>query len=103
MPHGTVIELAFFAFYKQRRRNIMFNQNLPSLWQKGDRVYVPGVGQGTVVEPGRTLTKVRIGDMVPCLIPTRALQRPLPPRKQFLPNKPRRAIFDFSLIHGGLW
>jgi hypothetical protein len=77
-------------------------QRPPSLmaWKKGDPVYVPKVGRGVIIEVGNTLSKVKMGDMVPCLIPNSVLEEP--PKKSKMPpsHAPRRQRFDYRESFG---
>ena len=80
---------------------MIFMDKRPSApdWQPGAKVYVPGVGEGTIVltddgAKARGLTKVKLGDGLPTLVPTNVLQIP---RKRERPRLPvnSRAFFNF--------
>ncbi|OGC84490.1 hypothetical protein A3F55_01990 [Candidatus Adlerbacteria bacterium RIFCSPHIGHO2_12_FULL_53_18] len=71
-------------------------------WEAGDPVYVPGVGGGKVIQPGSSMSKVKIGDMVPCLIPTSHMQKPARRKSRFRASGPRSSRFNISEIDGSL-
>lgn len=100
---------AIFVPYNPRNRRSRVNaMNQPlgpegpkrppaASWRKGDKVNIPGVGRGEVIKPGSAVSRVKVGDMVPCDIPTRVLQK-VPPKKKsgMLGSTPRRRIFDYG-------
>ena len=70
----------------------------PENWvpEKGDIVTVPGVGKGTVMEPGAKESITKIGDMVPCRIPNRSMRRVRPRQPTSRSARPRRRQFDYG-------
>ena len=98
----------FVPTIRRRVLNIMTDPNGPNAplpaqnWEAGDKMYVPGVGHGKVLVPGPTLSRVKIGDMVPCLIPTSSMQKPERKRPRFRASGPRSSRFNISEIDGSL-
>ncbi len=88
---------------RRRALNIMMNPNRPRLparkWEEGSPVSVPGVGSGHFIAPhpkDSKLSKVKIGDMVPCYVPTSHLQDPPPRRKRVVGTQATILALSFN-------